>query len=77
MRAAQLPNRALQVAMILWFEAGCERRRRVSFCLGWAMKMNMSEDTARRGIRQLEMAGLISIERRPGRGLDVTILEAS
>jgi hypothetical protein len=38
--------------------------------------MELNESSARRGINELEDAGLIRVTREPGRGLLVTILEA-
>jgi len=40
-----------------------------------AALLSVSERSARLAIRRLERAGLIEVERRPGRGLDVTLLE--
>jgi DNA-binding GntR family transcriptional regulator len=37
--------------------------------------MGLSEDTTRRALHRLEAAGLVSIVRKPGRGLEVTILD--
>jgi hypothetical protein len=38
--------------------------------------MGMSKDTGRRGLRSLEAAGLVGVEIRPGRALQVTVLKA-
>jgi hypothetical protein len=35
----------------------------------------MHPDTAKRGLRALEAAGLVTIHRHPGRALEVTLLD--
>jgi hypothetical protein len=74
-RAAQLPGKSLHVALLLWREAGCRKSRTVRFCLSHAEGMGMHFYTARRALRRLAIAGLVEINRQPGRGLEVTLLE--
>src|SRR5262245_45526925 len=74
-QAGQLPHRALQVGILLWFEAGCRRKRTIRFCYSGGRTMELSRDTTRRGLRELERAGLVSVVRNRGRGLEVTIWE--
>ncbi len=74
--AADLPGKALAVSLVVWFRAGCENRRTVAVTLARLTRMGMSESTARRGLRTLERAGLVSVERRPGRAARVTLLAA-
>jgi hypothetical protein len=38
--------------------------------------LGVKEAAARRALRSLEAAGLVTILRKPGRGLEVTLLEA-
>jgi hypothetical protein len=73
--AGRLSGRALQVALLLWKEAGCRRARTVSFCLTHGAEMGMSEDTARRALRRLAGAGLVSVRSLPGRCPEVTLLD--
>jgi hypothetical protein len=73
--AMALPGRALAVGLVVWFEAGCKTRRTVSVSLARLGRAGLSEGAARRGLRLLERARLISIAYPPGRGLVVTILE--
>jgi hypothetical protein len=73
--AARLPGKALQVALLLWREAGCCKRRTVTFCLLHGQRLGMGEDTTRRSVRRLASAGLVTVRHRPGRGLEVTILD--
>jgi hypothetical protein len=72
--AAALPGQALAVGLVAWFRAGCENRRTVTVTLARLTRMGMSESTARRGLRALEGAGLVTTERRPGRAARVTLL---
>jgi hypothetical protein len=36
----------------------------------------MNEYAARRALRELERVGLVSVQRQPGHGLEVTLLDA-
>jgi hypothetical protein len=76
LRAMSLPGKALHVAVVLWKEAGCCKKATVRFRTGSLREQGISEDTARRGLRALAKAGLVSISSPPGRALEVTILEA-
>jgi len=77
LRAMRLPGKALAVGLMLWLQRGMSGRRTVLFCLARAAADGIPTTTARRAIRELEWAGLVSIKRKPGRGLEVTILDAS
>jgi hypothetical protein len=72
--AARLPGKALAVGLCLWREAGRHRRRTVKVCQG-RLGLGVGEQAARRGLRHLAKAGLVTIGRRPGRGLEVTLLD--
>jgi hypothetical protein len=74
-RAIALPGKALAVGLMLWLQRGITGRRTVLFCLSRATTHSIPTTTARRAIRGLEAAGLVAIQRRPGRGLEVTLLE--
>jgi hypothetical protein len=73
--AARLPGKALHVALVLWREAGCRKSRTVRFCLSHGDDLGVSEQAARRALRGMERAGLVSLLRKPGRGLEVTLLD--
>ena len=75
-RAMALPGKALAVGLILWHLRGMAGRNTVLFCLTRAEAEGIPATTGRRAVKALERAGLVSVVRRPGRGLDVTILEA-
>jgi hypothetical protein len=74
LRAMTLPGKALAIGLMLWLRRGIAGRRTVHFCLGTAE--GISPKSARCAIRWLEAAGLIAVVRQPGRGLNVTILDA-
>jgi hypothetical protein len=74
-RALALPGRALHVAVLLWKQAGCQRSRTVRFRLGGAVDLGIHPDTAKRGLRALGAAGLVSIRHHPGQALEVTLLD--
>ena len=72
-RVFLLRGKALHVALLLWKEAGCRRSRTVRLCLSGALPAGLNRQTARRGLRQLAGAGLVTFVSRPGRGLEVTL----
>jgi hypothetical protein len=74
--AMVLPGKALAVGLILWQLHGLTGRRTVTFCLARAEADGIPTTTARRAIRELERAGLVSVLRKPGRGLEVKLLDA-
>ena len=69
-----LSGKALALSLVLWREAGRHHRRTVKLCLGH-VGLGVSEYAARRALRALEAAGLVTILRKPGRGLEVTLLD--
>jgi hypothetical protein len=73
--AARLPGQALQVALLLWREAGCRKCRTVPFCLSHGRELGVTVGSARRALRHLEAAGLVRVRRPPGRGLEVTLTD--
>jgi hypothetical protein len=75
--AARLPGKALALSLCLWREAGRQGgRRTVGLCLPHA-GLGISEQAARRALRALQAAGLVSVLRKPGCGLEVTLLDAA
>lgn len=72
----KLPGKSLHVGVLLWLEAGIKRNRTVRLNLSaMATKIGIHVDTARRGLRALETAGLASVVTHPGQALEVTILD--
>ena len=76
-RAGRLPGRALQVAILLWKEAGCRKCRTVPFCLARATELGTHPSAARRGLKNLTDCGLVSVRQRPGCCSEVTLLDAT
>ena len=75
-RAARQPGRALHVAIELWRWAGIKRTREVSLSLSSAaQELGTSRSALSRGLRALEVAGLVSVERKAGRKPTVTLLD--
>jgi hypothetical protein len=74
-RTFALKGKALHVALLLWQEAGCCNRRSVRLCLRGKLPVGLTRQSARRALRALAGAGLVTIGRLPGRGLEVTILD--
>ena len=75
LQAMQLNGKALHVAVILLKESGIRRSRMVRLNLSAAAKIGIHRDTARRGLRALESAKLVTVTHRPGQALEVTLLE--
>lgn len=72
--AAGLPGRALAVGLFLWHQAGCRRVRTVRLNLS-RLPGGISRQAGRRGLESLERAGLVQIDRAPGRAPTVTLLD--
>jgi hypothetical protein len=74
-RAGRLPGRALLVGLVLWREAGCRNAREVRVNLS-GLGMGLSRKSAGRGLAALESAKLVSVQRMPGCGPIVELLDA-
>jgi DNA-binding transcriptional ArsR family regulator len=72
-RAICLPGRALHVALQLWFHAGIAGNGIVAINLS---RLSVDRSAASRGLAALEAAGLVRVQRKPGRKPLVTILPA-
>jgi hypothetical protein len=72
--AARLPGKSLALALCLWREAGRLRRRTVKLCLSRA-GLGLDRQVARRALRSLESAGLVTSVRKPGHGVEVTLCD--
>jgi hypothetical protein len=71
--AGKLPGKALHVGISLWFLSGVTKSQTVLFNQSKQERYGVKRDAARRGIEALEKAGLISVVRKTGRQLTVTI----
>lgn len=76
-QAAVLPGKALAIGMCLWFRKGLEKSYTVRLSRKWAAQMGIKPDAGRRGLRQLEFAGLVKVVRHPGCAPVVTIVHQS
>ena len=69
-------GRALRVGLALWYLAGVTKRRAVKPTWDTWQRFGLSPDAGRRGLVALERAGLVAVDRHPGRCPVVTILES-
>jgi len=74
--AAKLPGRALAVALVLWHLVGLRKCRMVRLSPSKTRSLGLSSRVSRRGLKALEGASLVSVDRHRGRGPDVTVLDA-
>jgi hypothetical protein len=75
--AARLKGRALHVGIALWFLAGLEKSRDVRLAPKALANLGVDRHAGYRGLRALESAGLVSVERHRGRSPRVRILEGA
>ena len=73
-RAAVLPGRALAVGLAIWFIVGAGRRSN-AVCPSLLSRFGVSRKVAYRGLRALEHAGLVKVERHRGRCPRVTVCQ--
>jgi hypothetical protein len=73
--AAKLPGKALHVANALLWLALEERSRLVEWEPDVGAELGLNRQCAHRGLKALEAAGLVSVDRKHGRRPIVTILE--
>jgi hypothetical protein len=71
-RAMRLPGQALALSLYLWREAGRHSQRTVKLCLA---RTSLNRRTAQRALQTLEKAGLVSVLRHSGQGVEMTILD--
>jgi len=75
-QAARLPGRALAVGMALWLLVGLRKRHNVRLSPSKTRSLGISPRAARRGLKALERATLVAVDRHRGRSPDVTVLDA-
>jgi DNA-binding MarR family transcriptional regulator len=67
-QAGELPGKALHVGICIWLEVGMKRSANVKVSLSKVgREMGCDRTTASRGLQHLETAGLINVDRHPGR----------
>jgi DNA-binding transcriptional ArsR family regulator len=72
--AARLPGKALAVGIALWRLAGATKSQTILLSTTEVVPLGVDRNAKSRALRVLEQAGLVSVERRPGRLPRVTIL---
>ena len=65
-RAGGLSKSALLTGLVCWFLDGCNRKQPFKINRATAIKFGLSVHQKRRGIRDLEAAGLIKVSNSPG-----------
>lgn len=71
--AAGVKGKTLHVAMVLWFLAGLKRSRTVALSQSALRLFGVGRQASYRALLRLENAGLVSVDRHPGRNAIVTI----
>jgi hypothetical protein len=75
-QAACLPGKALAIGVALWFMAGMSRGSPAVHLTGQLMRQfGVGRYAKYKGLKFLEAAGLVAVERHPGCASRVTILE--
>lgn len=72
--AARLPGRALAVGIVLWHLVGLRRHWTVRLSPSKTRSLGLSPRVTRRGLKALEGAGLVAVDRHRGRSPEVTVL---
>ncbi len=73
-KAAGVGGKTLHVAMALWFLVGLKRSRTVTLSQSKLKLFGVSRQASYRALLRLEDAGLVLVDRHPGRNATVTIL---
>jgi hypothetical protein len=73
-RAARLPGAALPVSVALWLLSGIRSTRTVSLGNAIVGELGVKRHAKYRALEGLEAAGLVSVERHPGRNPRVTLI---
>jgi len=75
-RAGWCPGKALHVGIVLWYRAGLTRQREIPLGRPDLERFGVSRFAASRALVALEGAGLVTVQRLPGRKRVVTICSA-
>ena len=73
--AAQLPGRALHVAVAIRLWVGITKKDRIALPLAELARMGVTRHAAYRGVGALERAGLLAVTRHVGRKTLVRVIE--
>jgi DNA-binding MarR family transcriptional regulator len=74
-RAAPLKGKALAVGVCIWHLHGLKNQQQIALSGKLVRGIGVSRSSLYRGLEALEKAGLISVERHPGRNPIVTLKE--
>jgi hypothetical protein len=74
-RVAQLPGKALHVAVVLVYLVAIKRSPEVRFSQATLRRFHTSRDASYDALRRLSAAGLVRIVKTPGRSPVVTLLD--
>jgi hypothetical protein len=72
--AANLPGKALHLAIALWWRHGLVKGKPFKLTKSALLALNVERDAERLGLARLEQAGLIQLERKPGQRPTISIL---
>src|SRR5262249_46413977 len=73
-RASRLPGQALLLGLCLWRLKGATRKDTVALGNAELRPFGIDRAAKSRGLAELEKAGLIKVDRKPGRWSDMTLL---
>lgn len=72
--AATCGRKGLHVALAVWYRVGITGSSQVKLSAGTLERFSVDSRTANRILAQFEAAGLVTVERKPGRAPLVTVL---
>ena len=73
-KAAALPGKTLNVALAVWWRHGMAKGEPFKLTQQALKNLHVERDAASAGLVQLERAGLIRVERRPGQRPTISIV---
>ena len=71
--AARLPGKTIVVGLVIWFKVGCNKTATVKTSNLLLHRLGVGRKAGYEGLRRLEKAGLIEVERHIGRSPVVTV----
>ncbi len=76
-QAAKLPGRTLHLGMALWYLAGLRKSNQGAVNYKVAEHFGLNRYTVYRGLARLKEAHLIEVSSKPGRRLNITLIEGA
>ena len=74
-KASCLSGKALNIGVVIWFLAGIKRTHTIELSSKQLREFGVTRFAKGRGLRQLELHGLVSVQRHKGHNPVVTILQ--